>query len=326
MDKRIDKLKELVVLLKQPAVQSQNVSSSSQQQEQPVKEQEKPVKNGLCGDLEKINESNLQNGLQGIAEKGLVKFSEIKTLFQKLKTASEPIDSYEKAIIYLFKDQKGDVPEKSVQNAKNRIADKEKKEKEAQEIERKQKSFAKNYPGGTIGYYYRGDGRPEKDIKAKGGFTAYKTLSIEEAREMVKLWFGKDGSGPIASHQDWISNKSGGDKIATGNDIGCMGYGCTGIDGAIRNVYQIIVPGLKEVALTEENLGFELHSDVTTGKSPSLIMNSNKLSTATVIAVGGARAEETTFFTTLEMKWVKLVYEKTPDDKDATPRGWVTPL
>lgn len=183
----------------------------------------------------------------------------------------------------------------------------------------KTKNIVKKYPSDTIGTYYRGDSRVPSVINAQG-FTARTIMSIEEARAEAQRWFGQ-GEGPVAYHEDWIRNKAGSNKIATGNDIGCMGYGCVGISGANQNVYQIVVPGgLQEVPITEEVLGVVPHAQ----QKPKLLLNTGSIATATVIAVVGSLAAETTFFTSIPSNWIEIIYEHTGNDEvKGGGRGWI---
>ena len=276
--------------------------------------QHKVVQRKPGGILADITEDQLVKGLQSRGCK--VKYSDRKGIFAELQKAPEDVDSYAEAVIFLFSEK----PEyaEAVAKAEQEISEKKEAERLAAEKKRKQESMESRYPPGVLGTYYRGDDRPPGEITK--GFAAFNILGIEEARQQVQTWFG-EGAGPVTYHQDWISNKSGGNKIATGNDIGCMGYGVTGPEGANRNVYKIAVPGLREVEATEEVLGVTPHAK----QGPKLILNAAKLDDATVIAVGGARAEETTFFTSLKPAWIGLVYEHKADG-DTPARGWVTPL
>ncbi|BDS15396.1 hypothetical protein [Aureispira anguillae] len=181
------------------------------------------------------------------------------------------------------------------------------------------KKIVKKYPSDTIGTYYRGDSRMPKQITNGQGFTARTIMTTEEARAEVQRWFG-EGLGPVAYHEDWIRNKAGSNKIATGNDIGCMGYGCVGIGGANQNVYQIVVPGgLQEVAITEDVIGVPPHAN----QKPKLLLDTGSLATANVIAVVGSLAAETTFFTSIPSDWIEIIYEHTGDDEvKGGGRGW----
>ncbi|WP_052595455.1 hypothetical protein [Aureispira sp. CCB-QB1] len=277
-------------------------------------------KKGLVGPLAKLNDEQVLKGLQHIVGSKKAKFKDRKQYFKDLSESDFSIESFPVAVIVLFPDD-----EEAVSQAKEVISKMQETERIVAEEKRKLLAFAKRYPKNVLGTYYRGDNRPPKDITGASGFTGFKVLTTQEAIEMARVWFGK-GKGPVAYHQDWISNKTGGDKVATGNDIGCMGYGCTGPAGATRNVYQIVVPGLKIVQVTEEVLGCPIHSDVSGGKAPQLLLNADTLEKATVIGVGGVIAEETTFFTSLKPEWITIEYEKTGDDPKVEGRGWIKAL
>lgn len=276
-------------------------------------------KKGLVGPLAKLNDEYVLKGLQQIVGSKKAKFKDRKQYFKDLSESDFSIESFPVAVIVLFPDD-----EEAVSQAREVISKMEETERIVAEEKRKQLSFAKRYPENVVGIYYRGDKRPPKDITGANGFRGYKVLSTEEAIAMAQLWFGKDSDGPIAYHQDWISNKTGGDKVATGNDIGCMGYGCVGPSGASQNVYKIVTPGLKVVQVTEEVLGCPIHKDLLGGKAPELLLNADTLASATIIGIGGAIAEETTFFTSLKPEWITIEYEKTGDDgNNGGGRGWI---
>jgi hypothetical protein len=279
-------------------------------------------KKGLVGPLAKLNDEHVLKGLQNIVGSKKAKFKDRKKYFSDLSESDFSIESFPVAVIVLFPDD-----EEAVNQAKEVISKMAETERIVAEEKRKELSFAKRYPKGVVGTYYRGDNRVPKNITGGNGFTGYKVLSTKEAIELMQTWFKKGGEGPIAYHQDWISNKTGGDKVATGNDIGCMGYGCVGTSGATRNVYKIVTPGLKIVAVTEEVLGCAVHKDVAGGKAPELLLNASTLADATIIGIGGAIAEETTFFTSLKPGWISIEFEKTGDDGTVGGgRGWVQAL
>src|SRR6185369_15627274 len=98
------------------------------------------------------------------------------------------------------------------------------------------------------------------------------------------------GADPKAKHEGWIRTLEGGDKIATGTDIGCMGYGVRdAMQGASQNVYMIDVDGLTEVTkLTAEILGEEPLLPVKYSISPRLLLNGRTVAESTMIAVRGA--------------------------------------
>jgi hypothetical protein len=279
-------------------------------------------KTGLVGPLAKESVDTILIGLQHIVGNKKAKFSERKKYFKNLSESDFSIESYPIAVIVLFPDD-----EEAVAQAKEVISKMEETEGIVAEEKRKQLSLAKRYPKNILGTYYRADNRPPKTITGGEGFTGYKVLSVQDAIEMVRLWFNKDGMGPIAFHQDWISNKSGGDKVATGNDIGCMGYSGIDTSGSSRNVYKIVVPGLKVVNVTEAILGCPIHKEVDGGKAPQLLLNAGTLADATIIGIGGAIAEETTFFTSLKPEWISLECEQTGDDEiNGGGRGWIQAL
>jgi hypothetical protein len=89
-----------------------------------------------------------------------------------------------------------------------------------------------------------------------------------------------------------------------------MGYGCVGPSGASRNVYKIVTSGLKIVAVDEGVLGCPIHKDVSGGKAPQLLLNADTLAKATILGIGGAIAEETTFFTSIKPGWITIEFEK----------------
>ena len=171
----------------------------------------------------------------------------------------------------------------------------------------------KTHPASTLGTYYRGDGRDWATIRANG-FAAHSPLTIEQARAEAKKWLGAaDTISPGTYHQDWISNNNS-DKVATGNDVGCMGYGCVGVNGANRNVYRIDLAGLRIVAANEDSLGEAAHAE----QGPSLVMNADTVDAATIIAVKGATAAETTFFTSIPSGAVSRVYRAADLNQEIT--------
>ncbi|MFK7797227.1 MAG: hypothetical protein AB8E82_07210 [Aureispira sp.] len=180
------------------------------------------------------------------------------------------------------------------------------------------KKIIVDYPSNTIGTYYRGDNRnPDKLNFGGKGFTAFKPMSVEEARAMAKKWFGaEDPTSPTAYHEEHI-RKNLSEYISLGNDIGCMGYGCIGVNGANRNVYQIRINGLSAVPANLNSLGIEPHDT----QGPTLIMNANTVDAATVIAVKGAVAGETTFFTGIN-SGVRMIYQK-PNANENIEGGWI---
>jgi hypothetical protein len=180
------------------------------------------------------------------------------------------------------------------------------------------KKITADYPSNTIGIYYRGDKRYPAKLNFGGkGFAAFEPLSLADARARAKAWFGAaDAKSPGTYHEEHIrANLS--EYISLGNDIGCMGYGCIGVQGANRNVYQIIVDGLREVEATVDSLGEAPHAM----QEPTLIMDADTVDNATVIAVKGAVAGETTFFTGIE-SGVRMIYEF-PNKTDGIEGGWV---
>jgi hypothetical protein len=180
------------------------------------------------------------------------------------------------------------------------------------------KKIVVDYPSNTIGTYYRGDKRnPEKLNFGGKGFAAFEPMSVEEARKMAKKWFGADDkTSPTAYHEDHIRNNLS-QYISLGNDIGCMGYGCIGVKGASRNVYQIRIGGLSPVKADKKSLGIDPHAD----QGPTLIMDAATVDAATVIAVKGAVAGETTFFTGIS-KGVRMIYQN-PQPNEGIEGGWV---
>lgn len=259
-------------------------------------------------DLTTIDEKALIAGLKNFYAE--VQEKDGKAYLEQLKKQGG-INSFSDAILFLFGKSKEEKEQNAVALTNKFIA---------------KKRIAVKYPAGVDGTYYRADNRPPKELG--GGFTAFKVLTKKEIIYQIQKWFGP-GMGPEAYHQDWISNKSGGDKIATGNDIGCMGYGCCGPDGGSRNVYIIKAPGLKAVEVTKEVLGKKLNEkfeeleelvEPHAKQGPKLMLNASTLEAATIIAVGGKTAEETTFFTTLTD--IALIYRFKGND-ESEERGWV---
>jgi hypothetical protein len=208
-------------------------------------------------------------------------------------------------------------------------------------------------PDGPSTKLYRGDNRTHDEIKVAqdskgnrvGGFFAKNPLSIAEARAQARAWF-KKGSDPKSKHETWIRNPAaaGGDKIATGTDIGCMGYGVRDArQGASANVYVIDIEGLTEITeLTAQILGEEPVNKVTYTTGPKLLIKGTTLADATVIAVRGAgnASGETTFFTEIPESVVRPVFEATKwkqgaevsndrnanqNNREKSEQGWVDP-
>lgn len=272
------------------------------------------VQRKLIGKLDNANREQAHKGLRQY--KPDLKYGEANDALQRLKELREDVDSWELATILLWPDSEA--------AANARVAlEKNQKKKVAEDAENalKQK-VADLYPERTGAQVYRGDNRTWDEILAPDeygnsiGFRAKNPLSIEDARAQVKTWFAF-GADPKAYHEAWIRNPAaaGGDKIATGTELNCMGYGI--IDpmvGANSNVYMIDTPDLTEIrSLTHEVLGVAPVKPVTYSTGPKLLLNAKTVDEATVIAVRGAgnAGGETTFFTAINPSWIKLIYEAT---------------
>lgn len=219
-----------------------------------------------------------------------------KEYLQKLQQEKKEVESFSEAAEMLFGDDK-------------KVVKKVKDFKISQVI-------VVDYPSEQIGIYYRGDKRSPENIK-KTGFLAFDQLSIKDARERVIKWFGaKDPQSPGAYHEEHI-RKNLSAYISFGNDIGCMGYGCNGPSGASRNVYQVSVKGLKVVQPSLKSLGEEPHAK----QGPILLMDKDTVAEATIIAVKGVVAAETTFFTGIK-KGIRLIYQGA-DPNNEIKGGWV---
>ena len=246
-------------------------------------------------DLAKVSTADLIAGLRRFNAD--VELSMGTDYLKRLKAAQQVIKTYSDAAGFLFAD---------IYDVAQKVKD----------FQLAQKIIA-DYPSNVVGTYYRGDKRYPVDLNYGGkGFEAFKPLSLEEARAKVKAWFGAaDTKSPVVYYQERTKDKEY-NYISVGNNIACMGYGCIGIQGADRNVYQIQIEGLKEVSATAAVLGEAPHAE----QGPTLILNADTVDKATVIAVKGSE-NETIFFTGID-SGVQLIY-KYPIINKAIEGGWV---
>ncbi len=284
------------------------------------------IQHKLGGAITGLTADALFNAIKGF---GGVKYSERNALLATIKTSETEFTSLDDAVLFLLQGKPGHA------TAQKAIEQKAKKLAAAAAQKRLADMMKVKYPdagaNGGSKKLYRGDNRTENEIAAAqdsegnrvGGFFAKNPLSVDDARAQVKAWF-KKGGDPKGKHETWIRNPAaaGGDKVATGTDIGCMGYGVRdAMQGASANVYMIDVPNLTEVAeLTADVLGEEPVNKVTYATGPKLLLNAPTLADATMIAVRGAgnAAGETTFFTAVPQSAVKLAFEATKWKAGAT--------
>ena len=124
-------------------------------------------KKGLVGPLANLTDIQILNGLKGIVGSGKAKYSDRKKFFTELSDSDFSIESFPVAVIVLFPDD-----EEAVAQAREVISKMEETERIVAEEKRKQLSFAKRYPKGVVGTYYRGDNRPPKAITGGNGHEA----------------------------------------------------------------------------------------------------------------------------------------------------------
>lgn len=280
------------------------------------------VQHKLGGAITGLTADALFKAIQGY---GGVKYSERAALLASLETSETDFKTMDEAILFLLEGKPGHA------RAKKDIEQRAKQKAAAEAKKRLDDTMKAKYPDagvragdGASKKLYRGDNRTMNEIAVAqdaegnrvGGFFAKNPLSLDEAKAQVRAWFRRGGD-PKGKHEMWIRNpaQAGGDKVATGTDIGCMGYGVAdAMQGASTNVYMIDVPGLNEVGeLTAQVLGEEPVNKVTYSTGPKLLLNAATLAGATMIAVRGAgnAAGETTFFTAIPQSSVKLVFEAT---------------
>jgi hypothetical protein len=292
-----------------------------------ISEKSKPAEKSkpsvLRGELAEATPESLFEGMKNIGVP--VQFGQRNLYMRRLQAQDKPINSYEEAVHCLF----GDDPS-AVELANASTTKKSEARAAAAEKARQKAVIQARYPSGQIGTYYRGDTRTVEELAR--GFEARRPLTLDQARAQARTWFGP-GAGPTAHHEDWIRDPKAGDKVACGNSVNCEGHGILGPEGAQNgtNVYQISVPGLREVHPTREALGVAPHAK----QGPKLIMNADRIEHATIIGVSGVRAAETTFLTSLHPNWLTQIYQSTagtPDPKEqgkfikVPGRGWLDPL
>ncbi|RCJ26529.1 hypothetical protein A6S26_14080 [Nostoc sp. ATCC 43529] len=296
------------------AVQRQSEVSSMTTQISTIEGQnQESVQREIVGNIAK-DKAQFKNGIDPYKK---LKFSELESWLKKAREHQTKFSTYEEIVMALWPDEECATKAREALEAK-------KKQEEQEQIKRENKAwYDKEYPGNELGTYYRG----ESDNKAadRGGYTAREQLTVKQAKDEVRRWFGIGGI-PFSEHVAWIrKNETLNGKrtlIATGNDKGCMGYGV----GGDRYVRQIKIDGLKEIPgseITEEILGVPLTKSKE--MKPTLVINADTVEDATVIAVkgvGGDMSGETTFFTTIPLAKTKLIYKGNKDDTTQVA-GWL---
>lgn len=260
---------------------------------------------------------NVQQMLNGIKPYKQINYKEAKELLKWATESQLEFKTYEDIVIAKWPH------EKSAVLAKKALDNRLKEEKKAKNKEANHKWYVDAYPSNLVGTYYRGE--KNNDAVLRKGYIARSPLTVEQAREEIRKWFGPNGK-PYSQHVAWIrKNKTLDGRrilIATGNDMDCMGYGVE------RRYYvrKITIDGLREIPgehITSEILGVSL----TNSKEmrPTLVLNADTVNEATVIAVkgvGGGMTGETTFFTTIPIANTKLIY-KGNAEAPKEPKGWL---
>lgn len=290
------------------------------------------IQRSLGGEIASANAEGLWAALRRFGVKTV--FREKVNYFKRIQDAPEVINSYEEAVIYLFQDDPEPRNIAAVEKARKAIVAKQEKAALEAEQARKAASMAARYPSNVLGMYYRGDGRPQSQVWSNG-LAPYGVMPVGQARAKIQYWFGDTGASPVDLHDSWVRNNTdptppaggpNGGILACGNDIGCGGYGA-GVNGAVRNVYQIDLAGagLQVVQPTHAVLGVQPHPQ----QGPALILNAPTLATATIIGVRGMgnSGHETSFFCGIPPANITLIYERTGvDEMPGGGRGWVIPL
>jgi hypothetical protein len=145
--------------------------------------------------------------------------------------------------------------------------------------------------------FYRADARSPEAIRKAGGFKPRSGDSSEDVLTRFKTAFSENAG----SHSQEHVRQGNPDYISFGTDIDCGGY----TNG--RNVYEIRIPNMQEVVISEKVLGTQSFNIGKPVIKPRLLLDNQTVDTSNFVAMLPALTVEATFVTPVPNKYIHRV-------------------